>query len=321
ATPLAIATVRGYRETVKTLLPQSDANSWDHRLRSPLHMATEKGHLIVVDLLVSSGAVLPEKYRFPKAYSNWDIIKAIFDTVTAEGPHHEILKFMTCEVNGQNAGLIEWVVKIGYAPVVKHALSTQPNLIAMPTKAGKSILHLAVQPQHTAIVKLLVSFRAECNDETMIYVTQGGDFAQSEECIKIWHSVERIKLPYQLLILRESLLKILELTALEGKETIVQDLLATPNTWKNLHTALRRTKSLAVTKALLEHNKESCFAEATGHVLLCEAAGRGNNETVILNYCNDLATLSRHLLCASGLFMLTRSLSPEVFIGTHHVRS
>ncbi len=158
ATPLNIASYKGYTEIVKLLVSDSrtDINKATYYGATPLHIASYKGHIEIVKLLVSD--------------SRTDINKAKQNGATplyvaSEEGHTEIVKLFISDsrtvVNTpfQITGTTPLFVasQKGYTEIVKLLVSDSRTDINKATHYGATPLYIASEEGHTEIVKVLVS--------------------------------------------------------------------------------------------------------------------------------------------------------------------
>ncbi|KAK8018511.1 hypothetical protein PG991_007701 [Apiospora marii] len=156
-TALQLATEKGQLNWIDILLSSgADVEAKGSTGEGPLHIATQMGHLEVIKLLLSAGADVNTK------------------SPTGEGPFHtaaqmghlEVIKLLLsagADVNTKDStgqGPLHIAVKAGHLELVKLLLSARADFEAKDPK-GQRPLHIAAQMGYLGVMKLLLSAGAD----------------------------------------------------------------------------------------------------------------------------------------------------------------
>lgn len=165
-TPLHVASHKGHSAAAAALLSwRADLTARDGGSQTPLHCAVQRGHLAIVDLLLEAGAsVLDQdnRGRMPLhlvAYWGHD---EVLETLSLHGGHHEDLEgWMDHPDHGGQAPL-QLAARQGHVAVVTRLLEHGADATILDT-LNRSALHNAVTARRTAVVHELLKGRAAVN--------------------------------------------------------------------------------------------------------------------------------------------------------------
>lgn len=140
----------------------ANANIQDKEEKSPLHIATERGHYRVVDLLI-------EKFKVP-VFNRTRDGNTLMHIASKSGPPEMALIFLRKGVplhmpNKKGAKAIHMAAMAGHADVVKSIIQKGED-VDCKTNDGYTALHLAVESGQADIVEALLGYGASVQVKT-----------------------------------------------------------------------------------------------------------------------------------------------------------
>lgn len=140
----------------------ANANLQDREEKTPLHIATERGHYRVVDLLI-------EKFKVPVLNRTRDG-NTLMHIASKSGPPEMALIFLRKGVplhmpNKKGAKAIHMAAMAGHADVVKSIIQKGED-VDCKTNDGHTALHLAVESGQADIVEALLGYGASVTVNT-----------------------------------------------------------------------------------------------------------------------------------------------------------
>lgn len=163
-TPLSLAVEKGREKVVKLLLEYgASVNNDGKEFKSALHLAAEKGYLIIVDHILK---------HFPDV-NNINNKKALLAALQGCGKQYrKIVEKLFCYGFTISLGdtncceLLYTAIQKGYLKIIEHFLKTEVGFNMLRDK--KFLLHVAAKNGQEEIAKLLINYGAEVNAEDKI---------------------------------------------------------------------------------------------------------------------------------------------------------